>query len=126
MSELYLRVFLLAAAASTASFPIRAGIYVKVGIDCRNPANAHMFEYDGKHFSYPHASKCSSTILTRAHGEYRVREVCRANGDGSPAKPFAMMYIYSFPSATQIHMIKFLDGRTDVLDYRLCPGLKLD
>ena len=74
----------LGTAANGARLPLKPGTYVLAGTPCKDPPFAAMFSYDGRQFSYPHASGCQSTVLSHRGRSYRIRETCSALGDGTP------------------------------------------
>lgn len=78
-------VLLFATEASAASIPLRPGDYGTVDLACDHQPNATILSFDGRSFSYPHASKCTDTIVMRSAGVLTIAETCRAAGDGSPA-----------------------------------------
>jgi hypothetical protein len=93
---------MLATSASASLLPLRPGTYVQAGSACRDPAFAVMFDYDGQHFSYPHATQCTSTITSHAGRTYRLSETCKANGDGSPATADTTHATYTVLSSTRV------------------------
>jgi len=109
-----------AAAGSAATLPLRPGRFVLVGATCRDPALAAMFTYDGRQFSYPHATQCKSVVRSHREGAYRVVETCSALGDGSPAKPTTTETSYRVRSATHVRVSH---SPADAgAAYRWCPS----
>lgn len=77
----------VATGASASTIPLKAGDYGAVGLACDKQPNATTMSFDGRSFSYAHASKCIETLKARAGQMLTISETCRANGDGSPAAP---------------------------------------
>lgn len=113
-------LLLCATAASAATLPLKPGTYVLADRPCRDPAFATMFTYDGRHFSYPHASACRSLILSQHGHTYRVKEICSAAGDGTAALPTSTESTYEILSPTKIRA----NAQTHApsLVYRRCPA----
>ena len=105
--------------ADAAVLPLRPGAFVLKGQPCANPPLAAMFDYDGREFSYPHASRCRSTILSHAGKTYRRRETCSALGDGSPARPITTVSTYEILSRTELRVS---DTAHHGAGYRWCSG----
>ena len=120
---LAVRIFALLALSATmadaAVLPLRPGTFLLKGQPCANPALAAIFDYDGREFSYPHASRCRSTVLSHAGKTYRQRETCSALGDGSPARPITTVSTYEIRSPTEVRV---RDTAHHGADYRWCPG----
>lgn len=95
---------MLGTAAAAATLPLKPGTYVAEGAACTDPSFATMFEYDGQHFSYPHATHCKSVIVSHAGHTYHVSETCSANGDGSASKPDTLKATYTLLSATRVRV----------------------
>ena len=95
---------LLATAADAAELPLKPGTYVLKGQPCADPALAAVFQYDGREFSYPHASHCRSAILSHSGRRYRLRETCSALGDGAPAAPVTTVSSYTVVSAAEVRV----------------------
>lgn len=110
---------LIATTADAAVLPLRPGIFVLRGQPCANPPFAAMFNYDGREFTYPHASQCTSAILSHAGKTYRRRETCAALGDGSPARSITTISIYEIRSQTEVRV---RDTAHHGAAYRWCPG----
>ena len=91
-------ILLATGVAQAASLPLSPGTYVRADVTCDDPPFAATFDYDGHRFSYPHASNCRSTIVSRQGRTYRVRETCSALGDGSPARPDTNLTAYTIAS----------------------------
>lgn len=113
-------ILLLGTVANASVLPLRPGTYVLADASCRDPALAAMFTYDGRHFSYPHASACRSVTLSRTKRTYRVKETCAAEGDGTVAVPSTTVSTYEIRSATQVR-VGTRNGGT-VLAYRWCAA----
>jgi hypothetical protein len=112
-------VLLGATAASAATLPLKTGTYVLADVPCHDPALAAMFAYDGRQFSYPHATKCRSFITSHRGNAYQVEETCSALGDGGAATPTTIKTTYIVLSPTQVrvsqaHLVPF--------SYRWCPS----
>ena len=113
-------LMLLATCANAATMPLKPGAYVLAGTPCKDPAFAAMFTYDGRQFSYPHASQCRSTIRSRTGRKYRIEETCSAQGDGTPTPPSTIASIYVIESATQVGVMK--PSEHALSHYRWCPA----
>lgn len=113
-------LLLCATAASAATLPLKPGTYVLADTPCHDPAFAAMFTYDGRHFSYPHASACRSLILSQRGHTYRVKEICSAAGDGTAASPTSTKSTYEILSPTKVR----IDAQSHApsLLYRRCPA----
>lgn len=111
---------LAGASANAASLPLRPGAFVLKDQPCRAPAFAAMFQYDGREFSYPHASRCRSTTLSHRGRTYRLRETCSALGDGSPAAPTTTVSSYEVVSPTEVRVSQ--GARHDASSYRWCAA----
>jgi hypothetical protein len=96
----------LASGAAAASIPLRPGDYGAIGLACDNQPNATTMSFDGRSFSYAHASKCTDTVTRRSAGTLRIAETCRAAGDGSPAKANTATFGLRRQSATRFVLIK--------------------
>jgi hypothetical protein len=110
---------LIATTADAAVLPLRPGTFVLMDQPCANPPFAAMFDYDGREFSYPHASRCRSTILSHAGKTYRRRETCSALGDGSPARSVTTVSTYEILSRTELRVS---DTAHRGAGYRWCSG----
>jgi hypothetical protein len=110
----------VATSTQAAVLPLRPGTYVLANTPCRDPALAGVFSYDGRQFSYPHASRCRSEILSSLGRTYRVRETCSALGDGAPAAPVTTILSYRIMSATQVWVSH--PNRRFNSSYRWCPA----
>ena len=122
ISRILSPLLLVAGVAQAAILPLQSGTYVLAGVPCRDPPFAAMFHYDGHQFSYPHASKCHSTIVSRQRGVYRVRETCSALGDGSAAAPSTTVTNYIIMSAERVAVRRGM-ARRDA-EYRRCSPAK--
>lgn len=112
---------MLGTTASAATLPLRPGTYVLAGTSCRDPAFAAMFDYDGRHFSYPHATKCRSVIRSHAGRTYHVSETCSALGDGSATTPDTTQATYTIVSNARVHISH--GSKDDASSYRWCAAL---
>lgn len=111
-------VLLMAAATQAATLPLVSGRYVLASLPCKDPPFAAMFDYDGHRFSYPHASSCRSTVVTRQGSVYRFRETCTALGDGSATASFTAFTVYKIVSPERVTLRR---GRGDgAYPYRRC------
>lgn len=118
-------LLLMTGAVQAATLPLKAGTYVLTGVPCDEPPFAAMFDYDGNRFSYPHASKCRSTIVSRHGRVYRVREQCAALGDGSPTAPFTTVTNYKIVSQTRVALLRADEKRDPVSRvYRRCSPIQ--
>lgn len=113
-------VALIATTAQAASLPLRPGTFVTMGQSCSDAPLASLFHYDGRAFSYPHATRCRSDIVAQSGPTYTVRETCSALGDGTPAQPTTMTSTYTIISGTQVRMAK--DDGQAARTYRWCPA----
>lgn len=110
----------LATSANAATLPLKPGSYVLADTPCKAAPFAAMFEYKGQGFSYPHASRCRSTILSHSGQSYRVKETCAAQGDGTPAKPVTLTSTYTVKGMTQVDVRK--TGTRATSPYRWCKS----
>ena len=78
-------VIFVAAPAEAATLPLRPGTFVMIGEPCADAPLATLFHYDGRSFSYPHATQCRFQILSHGAQDAKLRETCYALGDGTPA-----------------------------------------
>jgi hypothetical protein len=109
----------VAASAQAAVLPLKPGTFVQANTPCRDPALAGVFSYDGRQFSYPHASRCRSVIVSHVGRTYRLRETCSALGDGGVAPPSTTLSSYRVMSATQV-WVSHANSRFSY-SYRWCP-----
>jgi hypothetical protein len=109
----------VATSTQAAVLPLRPGTYVLANTPCRDPALAGVFTYDGKQFSYPHASRCRSAVISQIGRTYQLRETCSALGDGGPATPTTTITSYRIMSATQV-WVSHRNGRFNS-SFRWCP-----
>jgi hypothetical protein len=111
-------LFGLAALSSSAILPLRPGNYVLTGQSCQDAPFAAMVTFDGRGFGGPHATHCTSAVLQQRGNDYRVHTTCTALGDGSPAKPSALVERYRITSQTSFER----RAPGGLLAYRLCPS----
>lgn len=78
---------MFAASANAATITLKAGDYGVIGLACDKQPNASTMSFDGRSFSYAHATKCTDRITQQRLGVMTVSETCRAAGDGSPTPP---------------------------------------
>ena len=78
---------LFCGAASAGSIPLAPGDYGAVGQSCDMQPNATIVGFDGRHFSYPHATACRDRVVGRSAGVLAIAETCGALGDGTRAVP---------------------------------------
>ena len=109
---------MLGTAASAATLPLKPGTYVLTGTPCHDPAFAAMFDYDGHHFSYPHATKCNSVVKSHAGKTYRISETCSALGDGMATKPDTTQATYTVLSSARVSVSR--GAGTAASSYRWC------
>ena len=112
-------ILVLGTAAQSATLPIKPGTYVLAGVPCSDPPFAATFDFDGKRFSYPHASDCRSVVHAQGGHTYRVRETCSALGDGSPTKADTTEATYKILSADMVRIVRGAKGASN---YRRCPS----
>jgi hypothetical protein len=113
-------IALISTVADAASLPLKSGTYVLVGTACKEPPFAAMFAYDGRAFSYPHATKCRSIVTARRGKTFDIAETCSALGDGTPTKPVMLRASYAIDASTKVEIRK--PGHTDALPYRWCAA----
>ena len=111
-------IALVATVADAASLPLKPGTYVLDGTACKEPPLATLFHYDGRAFSYPHATQCRSSIATHSGKTYRIAETCSALGDGTPTKPDTLHATYTIRSHTTVAVSR--PTRKGSLAYRWC------
>jgi hypothetical protein len=111
-------VIFVAAPAEAATLPLRPGTFVMIGEPCADAPLATLFHYDGRSFSYPHATQCRFQILSHGAQDAKLRETCYALGDGTPATPSTTTSTYTFISATEVRVGKE-EGRKPST-YRWC------
>ena len=111
---------LIGSTLDAAVLPLKPGNYVLASMPCRDPAFAGMFSYDGHQFSYPHATNCRSTLVSRLGRSYKVRETCSAAGDGSVTAPSVTTTTYTIQSDTRLLVADRTSGRP--LAYRRCAA----
>lgn len=109
---------LVSTVADAASLPLKPGTYVRVGTACKEPPFAAMFAYDGRAFSYPHATKCRSTVTAHRGKTFEITETCSALGDGTPTKPVMLRASYTVDASTKVEIRK--PGQKDASPYRWC------
>jgi hypothetical protein len=113
-------LMMLATAASAAVLPLKPGTYVLSSTPCGDPAFAAMFDYDGRSFSYPHATNCRSVIRAHAGRTYHVSETCSALGDGSASVSDTRQMTYTIVSDTRVRVSR--GSGTVVSSYRRCAA----
>jgi hypothetical protein len=111
---------MLGTVTSAATLPLNQGTYVLTRTPCRDPAFATMFEYEGRRFSYPHATQCRSVIRAHLGRAYRVSETCSALGDGSASAPETSQATYTILSNTRVRVSRGSDAL--VSSYRWCAA----
>ena len=117
-------IALATTAAAAAVLPLRPGMFVLKDQPCADPAFAAMFQYDGREFSYPHASRCRSTVLSHVGRAWRRRETCYALGDGTPAVPLTTVSSYEIKSATEVLVSD--EAHSTAASYRWCSAPRHD
>jgi len=100
--SLSLLLMLVSTGSAAATLPLKPGTYVLADVPCTNPPLAALFTYDGRQFSYPHATGCRSIIQSHVGQVYRVQTRCSALGDGSRATPTTSLSSYVIASATRV------------------------
>jgi hypothetical protein len=113
----------LGAASTQAAVPITPGDYVRDGVQCQDAPFAALLKFDGKAFSGPHESNCTTSIVGRTGHQYRLTTTCRAAGDGSPQAPYTETQTVNVLSPS--HFIfghKTGTGAMDRAAYRLCAA----
>jgi len=114
-----LALLVLAATSTQAAvLPLRPGTFVLTGVPCRHAAFGALFTYDGRQFSYPHASGCRSVILSQTGRAYRLSETCSTLGDGSPTARVTTITSYKITSPTHL-WVGNRNGRASA-SYRWC------
>jgi hypothetical protein len=111
-------LMLIPGAAQAATLPLKPGTYVLADTPCNDPPFAAMFDYDGRRFSYPHATDCRSAIVLHKGRTYRVRETCLALGDGSAAAPSTTISAYTIRSPERVEVRQGHEKANPV--YRWC------
>ena len=99
---------------------LRHGIYVLDGISCKGPPFAAMQSWDGVGFAGPHASQCTTRILSNQGNHFDISTACAALGDGTPDRSGHVTKV----SLTQLSNTRFvveLDEQTR-LPYRWCSA----
>ncbi len=66
---------------------LKHGTYVLEGSPCKEPPFAAMKAWDGIGFSGPHASKCTTHVLSHQSNHFGISTACTAIGDGTPNPP---------------------------------------
>lgn len=105
--------------ANAATITLKAGDYGSTGLACDKQPNATTMSFDGRNFSYAHASKCTDKIVGRAAGIMAISETCRALGDGTPAAPDTQTFKLRQQGAERFALIK---GRSTT-SFRRCGSL---
>jgi len=111
---------MLATAANAAALPLKPGTYVLAGTSCHEPPFAATFDYNGRRFSYPHASDCRSIVRAHSGKTYHVAETCAALGDGSATVPTTLTTSYTILSHVLVR-VRQGHAKTDS-SYRWCPS----
>lgn len=109
----------VATAVSASTILLKAGDYGDTSFACNEEPNAGIASFDGRNFSYAHASRCTDTVKARSAGVLTVSETCRALGDGSPAKPDTMTFKMRLKGPERFDLIKGNVSRT----FRRCGAL---
>lgn len=128
MRHLYKRINVAAAllglvgavnAAETSLLPLESGTYTLAGYQpCDTAPFAGVAMFDGRAFSGPHASHCTSDVLDHHDGSYEVSTECRALGDGTPAAPTTVVMQLRVVSPTHYVLL----GNGEQRDYERCPA----
>jgi hypothetical protein len=126
----YQRVLLIAfampalgAAGAQGAVPIMPGDYVRDDVQCQDAPFAALPIFDGKAFSGPHESDCTTTVVSRTGRQYRLKTTCRAAGDGSPQAPYTEAQTVTVPSPSRLTFgHETGTGAMDRAAYRLCPA----
>lgn len=105
-----------ASGANATSIKLKAGDYGATDVACNDQPNATTISFDGRSFSYAHATRCTDTITKRSTGGMRITETCRAAGDGSPAKPTTQSFELRQKGAARFTLIK----NGSAMPYRRC------
>ena len=113
----------LASGAQAASLPIKRGAYVRDGVPCRDAPFAALMQYDGKSFSGPHESDCTTLVRGRPGPRtYLLKTTCRAAGDGTPNESYAETQTVKVLSRSHITFSHTTGaGAEDRAGYRFCP-----
>lgn len=120
LRSLILATALTGTANAATTVPLKPGTYVLASVSCTEPPLASLFSYDGKQFSFPHASMCHSVVQSHSGKTYRVETRCSALGDGSPAVPTTIASTYRIDSGTRVRVDQ---GQTSTdARYRWCPA----
>jgi len=114
-----LLTLILATSADAATIGLKVGDYGTTGLACHRQPNATTMSFDGRSFSYPHASKCTDKILMRSAGVLTIAETCRAAGDGSPVKANTETFKVHRRAADRFTLIKGNIAMT----YRWCGSV---
>lgn len=97
---------LVSTMADAAQLPLKPGTYVLAGTACKDPPFAATFSYDGRAFSYPHATRCRSVIASHNGKTYKIAETCSALGDGTPTTAQTLTATYRVDSWTRVEIRK--------------------
>lgn len=97
---------LVSTMADAAQLPLKPGTYVLAGTACNDPPFAATFSYDGRAFSYPHATRCRSAVAAHNGKTYKIAETCSALGDGTPARAHTLTATYTVDSRTRVEIRK--------------------
>ena len=112
-------VCVLAHASPAGFLPLKPGTYVASSDrPCAEAPFAAVKAFDGRAFSGPHRSACTSSIVGRRGQTYRVSTVCHALGDGTPAPVTGALEIIRVRSSSSFDVTA--SGRAT--RYELCPA----
>ena len=112
-------ILMLVSSANAATITLKAGDYGAAGLACDEQPNASTMSFDGRSFSYAHASKCTDRITTRQAGVMTVVETCRADGNGSPTHPDTQTFDLRQNGSDRFALIK----ARSVMTFRRCGPL---
>jgi len=97
-------------------YPLKLGIYVQNGTECKGAPNAAMREYNGRGISDPHTHACIARVLTRRGQRYSIMQSCVDAGTG-PAPRVSEQQLVTVLNATSFSIKTNGPGTT----YRFCP-----
>lgn len=112
-------ILMLAASANAAAITLKAVDYGAAGLACDKQPNASTMSFDGRSFSYAHASNCTDRITKKQAGVMTVVETCRAAGDGSPTHPDTQTFNLCQNGSDRFTLIKARSAMT----FRRCGPL---
>ncbi|WP_337268542.1 hypothetical protein [Oryzifoliimicrobium ureilyticus] len=101
-------------------YPLKEGIYVQDGSDCRSAPNAAIRAYDGRGISDPHSRACRARIISKDGDRYTVDQSCLDAGAG-PAKRVSERQTIIIADMTTFQLIQ---GRAKT-KFRFCPESSL-